>query len=130
MFSRASRAAALALKTCDVLISHDQGNATFLALIDDEEIGMLNVTDIVLRPGGSRAEVVAHLDLVKVLDKVQTRPYCQDGILPFTLACQSVVNHGELLPYFTRALGSSNQTVKLDVGSIAGDSFGIDISCD
>ena len=87
------------------------------------------MTDVLLESGGAEADVVARLDFTKVLGKAQSRPYCEDGKVPFTLSCQSVVNNGELLPYFTKALGSANQTIEMDIGK-AVEELGLSISCD
>lgn len=103
------------------------GNISFATYVDGQDIGVLNVTDVLLESGGSEADVRAILDFTTVLGLLGKKPYCETGKIPFTLEAQSVYNKGEFLPYFTKALGSNNQTIDMDVAKAVP---GFSPSCD
>lgn len=64
-----------------------------------------------------------------VLRLVQSDKYCESGVIPFKLLGTDVTNKGQELPYFAAGLGSANQTVDIDIGSIIKESFGTTIRC-
>ncbi|KAF5661003.1 hypothetical protein FHETE_8668 [Fusarium heterosporum] len=96
----------------------DNGNVTFTNFVGDVEVGTLTIPNLVLKPGDNVVNITANMDQNLILKAVQKEPYCKTGILPFKLLGKSVFNHGENLTYFAAALGSSNQTVEIDIGAI------------
>ncbi|KAL4730063.1 hypothetical protein ACLX1H_002093 [Fusarium chlamydosporum] len=96
----------------------DNGNVTFTNFVGDVEVGTLTIPNLVLKPGDNVVNITASMNQTMVLNAVQKEPYCKTGILPFKLLGKSVFNHGENLTYFAAALGSSNQTVEIDIGAI------------
>jgi hypothetical protein len=84
---------------------------------------------LILKPGDNVVNITANMNQSLVLNAVQKEPYCKTGILPFKLLGKSVVNHGENLTYFAAALGSSNQTVEIDIGAILKKDLGYEVKC-
>ncbi|POR39423.1 Uncharacterized protein TPAR_00391 [Tolypocladium paradoxum] len=105
----------------------DIGNATFTNFADDRNLGNLTINNLLLRPGTNKVDISAELDQLTILAIIAKKPYCETGIVPFKLLGVDVENQGQKIPYFLAALGSANQTVNIDIGSILkktlGDSF-------
>ncbi|KND89525.1 hypothetical protein TOPH_05869 [Tolypocladium ophioglossoides CBS 100239] len=105
----------------------DIGNATFTNFADNKNLGNLTINNLLLRPGTNTVDISAELDQLTILNIIAKRPYCENGIVPFKLLGVDVENRGQKIPYFLAALGSANQTVNIDIGSILkktlGDSF-------
>lgn len=72
----------------------------------------------------------ANITREPVLHAAGTRPGCEDGIVDFVLGGREVVNEGEKLPYFTKALSASNMTVPIDIGTALEDLLGTRLTCD
>ncbi|KAF4581123.1 hypothetical protein GQ602_007260 [Ophiocordyceps camponoti-floridani] len=94
------------------------GNASFTNFADGQNLGTMTINNLVLRPGDNEVDVEAMLDQIKMLKIMTKRPYCETGIVPFDVLGTKVVNNGEELDYFTKALGSANQTIDIDIGKI------------
>lgn len=107
----------------------DIGNVTFINFVGDEELGTLEIHDLLLVPGINTVEVLGNLDQIAILQLVRSPEFCQTGIIPFKLLGDSVENNGVPLPYFAEALGAGNQTVNIDIGSIIEASLGAPVSC-
>ncbi|OBS26823.1 hypothetical protein FPOA_00766 [Fusarium poae] len=107
----------------------DNGNVTFTNFVGDVEVGTLTIPNLLLKPGDNVVNITANMNQTLVLNAVQEEPYCKTGILPFKLLGKTVMNHGENLTYFAAALGSSNQTVEIDIGAIIKKSIGYDVKC-
>ncbi|KAH7197368.1 uncharacterized protein B0J16DRAFT_17859 [Fusarium flagelliforme] len=107
----------------------DNGNVTFTNFVGDTEVGTLTIPNLVLKPGDNVVNITAKMDQKFILDTVGKEPYCKTGIIPFKLLGKSVVNHGENLTYFAAALGSSNQTVEIDIGAILKKDIGYEVKC-
>ncbi|KAM0437754.1 hypothetical protein ACHAPT_002119 [Fusarium lateritium] len=107
----------------------DNGNVSFTNFIGDEEVGTLYIQDLVLKPGSNIVNISANMDQSAVLKAVRREPYCKTGLVPFKLLGKSVINHGENLTYFAAALGSSNQTVEIDIGAILKKDLSYDVKC-
>jgi competence protein ComGC len=107
----------------------DNGNVTFRNFVGDVEVGTLTIPNLVLKPGDNVVNITANMNQTLILNAVQEEPYCKTGILPFKLLGKSVVNHGENLTYFAAALGSSNQTVDIDIGAILKKSIKYTVKC-
>lgn len=106
-----------------------QGNATFVNFAENFNLGKLEIEDLVLRPGINRVNITAKMDQNQVLKLVMEKPYCEDGIIPFKLLGDSVVNHGQNISYFATALASANQTVPINIGKIVHQDVGLEIKC-
>ncbi|PHH68545.1 hypothetical protein CDD80_7438 [Ophiocordyceps camponoti-rufipedis] len=100
------------------------GNATFTNFADGQNLGNMTINNLVLRPGDNEVDVEANLDQIKILRIMSKRPYCETGIVPFDVLGTRVVNNGEELDYFAKALGSANQTINIDIGNILRKSLG------
>ncbi|KAF4949838.1 hypothetical protein FSARC_13376 [Fusarium sarcochroum] len=107
----------------------DNGNVTFTNFVGDIAVGTLTIPNLVLKPGDNVVNITASMNQSAVLNAVQKEPYCKTGILPFKLLGKTVDNHGENLTYFTAALGSSNQTVEIDIGAILKKDLDYDVKC-
>jgi hypothetical protein len=107
----------------------ENGNVTFTNFVGDLEVGTLTIPNLILKPGDNVVNITANMNQSLVLNAVQKEPYCKTGILPFKLLGKSVVNHGENLTYFAAALGSSNQTVEIDIGAILKKDLGYEVKC-
>lgn len=112
------------------LTTPGQGNVTFTNFADEQNLGLLTIRNLVVRPGINRVNVEAELDQLKVLSIVGKKPYCDSGVVPFKLLGRDVENNGQKLDYFTKALASANQTVEIDIGSIIKKKIsGFKVSC-
>lgn len=81
-----------------------------------------------LRPGNNTFSLRGNVSQTPVLQTIQETPYCADGVLPFQLQGLAVVNHGQPLAYYADSLGSTNQSVSIDVGADLAD-LGLTITC-
>jgi len=107
----------------------DIGNVSFTNFVGDEEVGTLFIENLLLRPGDNFVDISGAMDNVAILTLVRSPEYCEDGIIPFKLLGKNVTNHGQDIPYFAAGLGSANQTVDIDIGSIIESSLGTAIGC-
>jgi hypothetical protein len=73
----------------------------------------------------------AKVDTGATLEALETKPYCDEkkGVLPFKLSGESVINHGQSLEYFARALAAANQTVDIDLGTPVAELLGSRPEC-
>lgn len=81
-----------------------------------------------LKPGLNNLTMRANISTSPVLTAIQKEPYCATGVMPFQLQGLDVTNHGQYLSYYAEALGSTNQTVSIDVGADLAD-LGLNITC-
>ncbi|KAF4462498.1 hypothetical protein FALBO_10689 [Fusarium albosuccineum] len=107
----------------------DNGNVTFTNYVGDEEVGTLYIQNLLLQPGDNIVNISASMDQTAILKAVRQDPYCKTGVVPFKLLGKSVVNRGENLTYFAAALGSSNQTVEIDIGAILKKDLDYNVTC-
>lgn len=108
----------------------DIGNVTFINYIEDEEVGELFIDNLLLHPGDNIVNITALMDQGSVISAARRRPYCETGIVPFKLLGKEVDNHGQDLSYFATALGSSNQTVEINIGDILKKSLNTTATCE
>jgi hypothetical protein len=104
------------------------GNATFINYFNGQNIGQTVLGNLVLYPGHNNVSMRAAVKQESVLAAVNTKPYCETGLLPFQLQGKEVVNNGQSLPYFGNALAAHNQTIDIDMGA-ALKKLGINIQC-
>lgn len=109
--------------------SLDIGNVTFTNFVGDKEYGSLYIQNLLLLPGDNHVDIKGNMDQVGILGLVRSQEYCQTGIIPFKLLGKAVENHGQDLSYFAAALGSTNQTVDINIGQIIKDSIHADVGC-
>lgn len=105
-----------------------QGNTTFINYMLGENVGLVYVDNMTLRPGNNTFSMRGNVSQTPVLQVIQERPYCEDGVLPFQLQGLDVVNHGQFLSYYAESLGSTNQSVSIDVGADL-EALGLTITC-
>lgn len=109
--------------------SLDIGNVTFANFVGDKKVGTLYIDNLFLRPGDNLVDISAEMDQFAILSLVRSEEYCETGIIPFKLLGTNVTNNGQDLPYFAAGLGSANQTVEIDIGTIIQESLGTTIGC-
>lgn len=83
---------------------------------------------MILYPGNNTLSLRGNVSQSPVLTDIQQPPYCEDGILPFKLQGLNVTNHGQYLSYYAKSLGSTNQSVSIDVGADL-EALGLNITC-
>ncbi|KAL1855678.1 hypothetical protein Daus18300_011059 [Diaporthe australafricana] len=110
------------------LLTFDIGNSTFINYLQDQDIGRVFIDNMVVRPGINNFTMHANISQTPILQVIQQQPFCQDGVLPFLLQGENVINNGQYLSYYAESLGSTNQSVAIDVGSDLGD-LGLTIKC-
>lgn len=108
--------------------TNKQGNSTFINYLQDQDIGRVFVDNMVVRPGINNFTMHANISQTPILQVIQEQPYCQDGVLPMLLQGENVVNNGQYLSYYAKSLGSTNQSVAIDVGSDLA-ALGLTIKC-
>ncbi|KFY84639.1 hypothetical protein V500_09127 [Pseudogymnoascus sp. VKM F-4518 (FW-2643)] len=109
------------------ILTFEVGNVTFGNYFEQKKIGTLFIDDMFIRPGTNNVSVRATISQEPVITAVQKKPYCDDGILPFDLLGESVINHGQPLAYFADALALHAQSTKIRVGA-ALKAAGLDIA--
>ena len=102
---------------------------SFINYIDDERVGELFIDNLLLVPGVNRLNISAHINQPAVIRHVRSPAYCNSGIVPFKLLGENVTNHGENITYFAAALGSANQTVDIDIGTILANDLDYEVTC-
>lgn len=107
----------------------DIGNVSFTNFIGDEDVGTLYIQNLLLKPGDNIVNITAAMKQARVIGAAREKPYCNTGIVPFKLLGKSVNNDGANLTYFAAALGSSNQTVEIDIGTILKNDLGTSANC-
>lgn len=98
------------------ILTFEVGNATFANYFNGSNIGTLFIDDMFIRPGINNVSVRANISQGPVISAMTVEPYCKDGVLPFDLLGDSVINHGQPLPYFSEALALHVQTTSIGVG--------------
>lgn len=83
---------------------------------------------MVVRPGINNFTMHANISQTPILQVIQQRPFCEDGVLPMQLRGENVINNGQLLTYYRDSLASTNQSVSIDVGSDL-SALGLTITC-
>lgn len=109
------------------ILTFEVGNATFANYFEQKKIGTLYIDDMYIRPGINNVSVRATISQEPVLAAVQKKPYCDDGVLPFDLMGESVINHGQSLAYFAEALALHAQSTEIGVGAALKEA-GLDIA--
>lgn len=69
-----------------------------------------------IAPGINNVSIRANISQTPVLLALGQEPYCKNGVLPFDLMGESVINNGQPLPYFADALALHAQSTEIDVG--------------
>lgn len=110
------------------ILTLEIGNATFANNLNGTRIGTLFIDNMFLQPGINNLSIRANITQAPVLLAVTSLPYCQTGILPFELFGESVVNHGQSLPYFAHALSLHAQISEVDVGTALQKTLGTKIA--
>ena len=105
-----------------------QGNTTFINYLQGEDIGRVFVDNMVVRPGINNFTMHANISQTPILQVIQQRPFCEDGVLPMQLRGENVINNGQVLTYYRDSLGSTNQSVDIDVGDDLAE-LGLTITC-
>lgn len=113
------------------ILSFDIGNVTFDTFLDGENIGPTFLDNVNLVPGltVNNFTMRANISQPPVLVALGKKPACETGILPFVLRGKDVVNNGQHIPYFANSLGSTSQTVPIDIGSIIKNSLNLTVPC-
>lgn len=94
----------------------DIGNATFDNDFLGVNLGQLQIDNLFLQPGDNEVAVKGLLDQIQIISLAGAhKPYCETGVVPFSLIGTNVTNHGQQIPYFEYALAHANQTVQLNV---------------
>jgi hypothetical protein len=83
---------------------------------------------MVVRPGINNFSMHANISQTPILQVIQQRPFCEDGVLPMKLRGENVVNNGQYLSYYKDSLASTNQSVDIDVGADL-EVLGLTINC-
>lgn len=105
-----------------------QGNTTFINYLQGQDIGRVFVDNMVVRPGINNFSMHANISQTPILQVIQERPFCEDGVLPMQLRGANVVNNGQFLSYYNDSLASTNQSVSIDVGADL-TALGLTINC-
>ncbi|KFZ09437.1 hypothetical protein V501_05568 [Pseudogymnoascus sp. VKM F-4519 (FW-2642)] len=98
------------------ILTFEVGNATFANYFEQKKIGTLYIDDMFIRPGINNVSVRAEIEQAPILLALRKKPYCTDGVMPFDLMGESVINHGQPLPYFADALALHAQSTSIGVG--------------
>ncbi|KUI57863.1 hypothetical protein VP1G_05173 [Cytospora mali] len=109
-------------------INFEIGNASFINYMLDEAVGTVYIDDMKLAPGLNNLSMRANISQTPVLNAIQQPPYCDSGVLPFQLQGSNVTNHGQYLSYYAVALGSTNQSVDINVGADL-SALGLTVQC-
>ncbi|KAJ0104445.1 hypothetical protein J7T55_010911 [Diaporthe amygdali] len=110
------------------LLTFDIGNTTFINYLQGQDIGRVFVDNMVVRPGINNFSMHANISQTPILQVIQERPFCEDGVLPMQLRGANVVNNGQFLSYYNDSLASTNQSVSIDVGADL-TALGLTINC-
>jgi hypothetical protein len=102
----------------------DIGNATFRNFAEGQDVGSLEIENLLLVPGTNTVEVRGNLNQSIILGLATSDKFSATGIIPFQLLGETVMNNGHSLSYFAESLGSSNTTVNVNVGAIIRNSLG------
>ncbi|KAH8771660.1 hypothetical protein F5883DRAFT_520234 [Diaporthe sp. PMI_573] len=110
------------------LLTFDIGNTTFINYLQGQDIGRVFVDNMVVRPGINNFTMHANISQTPILQVIQQRPFCEDGVLPMQLRGENVVNNGQYLSYYKDSLASTNQSVDINVGADL-EELGLTITC-
>ncbi|KAF3769339.1 hypothetical protein M406DRAFT_321256 [Cryphonectria parasitica EP155] len=110
------------------LVTFEIGNTSFINYLLGANVGTSYIDNMILYPGNNTFSMRGNISQSPVLTDIQTRPYCEDGILPFQLQGLNVSNHGQYLSYYAESLGSTNESVSIDVGADL-EALGLTITC-
>ncbi len=102
---------------CITAADRTQGNVTFATFLNGSNVGTSYVDNVFLAPGNNTYPYRATMAQLPVVSAVQSEPWCQDGVVPFTISGRSVENHGESLVYFSDALAAHNTSISIDLGT-------------
>lgn len=110
------------------ILTLEVGNATFGNYLDGKRIGGLFIDDMFIVPGINNVSVRANITQAPVLLAVASEPYCHTGIIPFGLKGESVINHGQPLPYFAESLALHEQMTEIDIGTALEETLGAKVA--
>lgn len=110
------------------ILTFEVGNATFGNYFNNSKIGTLYIDDMFIRPGINNVSVRATIEQAPVLAALTQQPYCKNGVLPFELIGESVVNHGEQLAYFKEPLSLYAQKTEIGVGAALQETLGTNLA--
>lgn len=110
------------------ILTFEVGNATFGNYFNNAKIGTLFIDNMLVAPGINNFSVRANISQSPVLAALTTKPYCADGILPFGLIGESVINHGQPLPYYADSLALHAQTTEINVGAALAETLGAPVA--
>lgn len=95
------------------ILTIEIGNATFVNMLDGEDIGTVYMDNLVLNPGINNVSIYADVKQAPVLEAMTSGPNCDDGIIPFQMKGKNVTSNGQELDYFSGALRALTQTVNI-----------------
>ncbi|KAI2636140.1 hypothetical protein GGS21DRAFT_69249 [Xylaria nigripes] len=111
------------------ILTLDIGNTTFTNFLDGEDIGLVYLNNLVLRPGINTFPTTADIKQLPILNALTLEPNCElNGKLPFQLSGQNVLNNGQVVPYFRDALAANILNVTVDLSEAAKEK-GVPVGC-
>ncbi len=93
-------------------------------MLNGTDVGELFIDDMRLVPGINNLSIRATIDQFPILEALGEEGTCETGVVSFELAGKSVVNNGQNLTYFAKALSTVKQQVDIDVGTPIKKTFG------
>lgn len=111
------------------ILTLEIGNASFSTAFNGEDLGVTKLDNMILYPGINNVTMRAHLEQLPVLNALNEEPYCETGVMPFTLTGLNVTNNGQNLTYYGDALAAVPHTVDIDIGSILARDLNITANC-
>lgn len=107
-----------------------QGNCSFRNFLPDgTEIGTVYIDNLVLPPGGVAVPMRANVTQAPILTTILKKPYCETGIIPFSLVGKDVFYDGVRVPYYADGLATLNSTVDINIGKAIEEAFRFPIKC-
>jgi hypothetical protein len=71
----------------------------------------------------------ANVTQAPILNTALQRPYCETGVIPFSLVGKNVFYEGVRVPYYADGLATLNSTVDINIGKAVEAAFGFPIKC-
>ncbi|KAK1512768.1 hypothetical protein CTAM01_00163 [Colletotrichum tamarilloi] len=105
------------------------GNASFVNLLDGQDIGTVYLDNLLLHPGINNVTMRANISQAPVLAAMQKKPACENGIIPFSLRGKNVTSNGQRLSYFSDALSSGEVVTDINIGESLKRSLNITFTC-
>ncbi|KAL5615353.1 hypothetical protein BROUX41_005401 [Berkeleyomyces rouxiae] len=110
------------------VLTLDVGNTTFANMFNGSNIGTVYLDNLVLRPGANNYSIRADIDQTPVTTAILQEPYCETGMMPFSLVGRTVTNTGENITYFRDALAAGSVAIEVDIGT-ALTNLGLNVTC-